>query len=309
VHADRNLSDWVVRSRPRAVTTFLLTAAAVAVSTAVRVALNLAGATLPYAAFFPSVLLAALLGGTAPAIFAAWLSAAVVLIGFTDRPGQTEAINLVTFLASSGLVIWFASLYRNALLELKRSEYARELLLNELRHRVNNQLAVFQSIVRSSMSGEDRAKGEAIALRLEAVARANGLVWSDPRAMTLRMLLDAELQPYRASGAVTLEGVDVQLGPEALRNLALVFHELATNAVKYGALRGDGGRVEVQLAQEGGRSMVTWREVTMQRITTPQGEGFGTRMIRASLAAIGGSVEQDFREDGLVCRIRFDAAG
>ncbi len=167
---------------------------------------------------------------------------------------------------------------------------------------------MFQSIVRSSLSGEDRAKGEAIVLRLEAVARANSLVWSDPRAMTLRMLLDAELQPYRASGAVTFDGADVQLGPEALRNLALVFHELATNAVKYGALRGEGGRVDVQLSQESGRTMVTWREISTQKITPPQGEGFGTRMIRASLAAITGSIEQDFREEGLVCRIRFDAA-
>jgi len=297
-----------MRGRPWSATTFLLTTLAVAIATAGRIALDFAGATMPYATFFPAVLLAALFGGMPPAIFATWLSAAVVLVGFTDRPGHTEVVNLVVFLSISGLVIWVANLCRDALFELKRSEQARELLLGELRHRVNNQLAVFQSIVRSSLTGEDRAKGEAIALRLDAVARANSLVWSDHRIMTLRMLLDAELQPYRASGTVSLEGTDVTLGPEALRNLALVFHELATNAAKYGALRGDGGRLEVQLAQESGRGLVTWRELSPHAVVPPQGEGFGTRMIRASLAGIGGSIEQDYREDGLTCRIRFEAA-
>ncbi|MGJ4926117.1 HWE histidine kinase domain-containing protein [Bradyrhizobium sp. HKCCYLS2038] len=284
----------------------MLTALAVALSAGGRVGLDLLGATLPYATFYPAVMLAALLGGVPSAIFAAWLSAAVVLIGFTDRPGHEEAVNLVGFLSTSALIIWLASLSRDALLELKRSEHARELLLGELRHRVNNQLAVFQSIVRSSLSGEDRSKGEAIALRLDAVARANTLAWSDHRLMSLRMLLDAELQPYRASGAVTLEGADVQLGPDAVRNLALVFHELATNAVKYGALRGDGGRLEVQLTQDGSRSVVTWREISPHAVAPPHNEGFGTRMIRASLAAIGGSIEQDYRDTGLLCRIRFE---
>ncbi|MGJ4953828.1 sensor histidine kinase [Bradyrhizobium sp. HKCCYLS20291] len=296
----------VVRSRPWSPITFLLTALAVALSAGGRVGLDLLGATLPYATFYPAVMLAALLGGVPSAIFAAWLSAAVVLIGFTDRPGHEEAVNLVGFLSTSALIIWLASLSRDALLELKRSEHARELLLGELRHRVNNQLAVFQSIVRSSLSGEDRGKGEAIAMRLDAVARANSLAWSDHRLMSLRMLLDAELQAYRASGAVMLEGADVQLGPDAVRNLALVFHELATNAVKYGALRGNGGRLEVQLTQDGGRSVVTWREISPHAVAPPHNEGFGTRMIRASLAAIGGSIEQDYRDTGLLCRIRFE---
>lgn len=285
----------------------MLTVLAVAISTAGRIGLDLAGATLPYVAFFPSVIFAALLGGVPPAIFAAWLSAAIVLVGFTDRPGHEEAVNLVAFLATSVLAIWLVSLCRNALLALKHSEHARELLLGELRHRVNNQLAVFQSIVRSSLAGEDRSKGEAIALRLDAVARANTLAWSEHRIMTLRMLLEAVLQPYRASGAVTVEGPDVQLGPDAIRNLALVFHELATNAVKYGALRGDGGRLEVQLTQDGVRRVVTWHELNANPVMPPQGEGFGTRMIRASLAAIGGSIEQDYRDEGIVCRIRFEA--
>ncbi|GLH82427.1 hypothetical protein SSBR45G_73360 [Bradyrhizobium sp. SSBR45G] len=288
-------------------TTFLLTALAVAVSAASRAGLDLAGATVSYAPFFPCILFATLLGGVPSAIFAAWLSAAVVLVGFTERPGPAEAVNLAAFLTAAALIIWLANLCRDALLELKRSEHARELLLGELRHRVNNQLALFQSIVRSSLSGEDRDKGEAIVRRLDAVARANTLAWSDQRIMTLRMLLEAELQPYRASGAVSVDGADVQLAPDVMRHLALVFHELATNAVKYGALRGEGGRLEVQLTQDGGRNVVSWRELNPRPVAPPQGEGFGTRMIRASLAAIGGSIEQDYRDGGLFCRIRFEA--
>ncbi|MGJ4903510.1 sensor histidine kinase [Bradyrhizobium sp. HKCCYLRH2060] len=308
VRVGQRFSDWIGRGRQWSATTFLLTTFAVAISTAGRIGLDFAGATLPYATFYPAVVFAALLGGIPAAIFAAWLSATVVLVGFTDRPDHTEAVNLVGFLSTAALIIWLAHLCRGALIELKRSEHARELLLGELRHRVNNQLALFQAIVRSSLSGEDRAKGEAIALRLDAVARANSLAWSDHRLMTLRMLLDVELQPYRASGAVTVEGPDMPLGPEAVRNLALVFHELATNAVKYGALRGPGGRLELQIAQEGGRGTVAWRELGPHPIEPPGKEGFGTRMIRASLAAIGGSIEQDYRDEGLVCRIRFEAA-
>ncbi|MGJ4997681.1 sensor histidine kinase [Bradyrhizobium sp. HKCCYLS3077] len=308
MRAGRSFSDWIVRSRPWSATAFLLTTLAVAMATGGRIALDAAGATLPYATFYPAVVFAALFGGIPAGVFAAWLSATVVLVGFTDRPDHTEAVNLIGFLSTAALVIWLSHLCRRALAELKHSEQSRELLLGELRHRVNNQLAVFQAIVRSSLSGEDRAKGEAIAMRLDAVARANTLAWSDHRRMSLRMLIEAELQPYRESGVVMVDGQDVPLGGEAARNLALVLHELATNAVKYGALRGEGGRLEVQLAQDGGRSTVTWRERCPHPIAPPPGEGFGTRMIRASLAAIGGSIEQDFREEGLLCRIRFEPA-
>src|SRR4051794_29457153 len=86
VRAGRSFSDWIVRSRPWSAATFLLTTLAVAISTAGRVGLDFAGATLPYMPFVPAVVFAALLGGIPAAIFAAWLSATVVLVGFTDRP-------------------------------------------------------------------------------------------------------------------------------------------------------------------------------------------------------------------------------
>ena len=101
-----------------------------------------------------------------------------------------------------------------------------------------------------------------------------------------------------------MDGPDVKLSPQTAVSLALAIHELATNATKYGALSADTGRILVNWTAEDGTFVLTWREVGGPPVKPPEGEGFGMRLIRRSLAAeLRGNVEVDFLETGVAYRI------
>jgi two-component sensor histidine kinase len=138
--------------------------------------------------------------------------------------------------------------------ERREAEERQRLLLQELAHRVKNTLAVVQGIANRSLSG-DRTLAEArevLGKRLGALAQAHSLLTArEWHGAALRAVLEAELRPY-AKRAV-LAGPDLDLAPKATLTLALVLHELATNAAKHGALSAAGGRVEVAWSLAGPR--------------------------------------------------------
>ncbi len=117
--------------------------------------------------------------------------------------------------------------------------------------------------------------------------------------------------PYQGdnSSPFHLEGPDAQVPPNTAIALALVFHELATNAAKYGALSKEGGEVRlcwtITPLPEGRRMDLTWREVGGPPVSPPTRTGFGTRLIRRGLAAeLNAAVDLDFQPAGLVCTLR-----
>jgi two-component sensor histidine kinase len=123
-------------------------------------------------------------------------------------------------------------------------------------------------------------------------------------------IVKSELTPYvdDAAGNVTIEGVNVAVAPRAAIAFGLVVHELTTNAVKYGALSHEGGRVIVRaLGGNKGRSapfVVEWREAGGPRVAPPERRGFGHTVITRSLQyGSGGGAEFDYDPAGLVCRI------
>ena len=112
------------------------------------------------------------------------------------------------------------------------------------------------------------------------------------------------LAPFCGAGRCEVDGPDVKLSPQTAVSLALAIHELATNATKYGALSADTGRILVNWTAEDGTFVLTWREVDGPPVKQPEGEGFGMRLIRRSLAAeLRGNVEVDFLETGVAYRI------
>lgn len=194
----------------------------------------------------------------------------------------------------------------------KRAELHLRLLVNELNHRVKNSLATIQAIASQSFNGQrplDQAQ-EAFSSRIVALAEAHDL-------LTRENWEGAELHDVTARvaalhgdpGRFDLSGPSIRLSPKSALSLSMALHELATNAMKYGALSTPEGRVRVSWAPApdpgAARVDLTWTETGGPPVAPPTERGFGSRLIERGLAAeLSGSAAIDFHPDGVVCRIR-----
>jgi PAS domain S-box-containing protein len=211
----------------------------------------------------------------------------------------------------------------------KRADELQTLLMREVDHRARNALAVVGAMLRLTPAEGPEARRFAATLggRVAAMARAHTLLSRDRWAGAgLRELAEVELAPYAGSGAgeerVRLDGPPVLLVPEAAQPVGMVLHELATNAVKYGALSRPEGRVEVSWRRvpaaagpEGAGLLVEWRESGGPGLAAPPTRtGFGTRLVARTVRQLGGEAALDWSAEGLRCSFtipagRFQAAG
>jgi PAS domain S-box-containing protein len=194
-----------------------------------------------------------------------------------------------------------------------RAEVQQKLLLDELNHRVKNTLATVQSIAAQTLRNnpEPAAFREAFEARLMALSATHDLLTaSNWRGAKLRDVLAVEFQPYGVE-RYEFDGPDVALTATEALVLGLLFHELATNAAKYGALSCADGCVRVRWTVEPGPNLVfTWNEEGGPKVAPPTRRGFGSRLIERSLKGeIGGDAMLDFREDGLLCKITLPLRG
>lgn len=200
--------------------------------------------------------------------------------------------------------------------ERKEAEAHREMLTKELSHRVKNTLAVVQALARSPSSPDQQVDEyrERFIGRIQALAKAHDqLIETRWQSADLRGLIDATLSVYRGTGKrdlIVAEGPDVLLAPQQGLGLALILHELGTNASKYGALSTDGGRLSLTWQREpinGGEQIrLTWRETGGPRVVPKTADGFGTKLIkRACTYELDGSADLRFDPDGLVAEIAF----
>ena len=199
----------------------------------------------------------------------------------------------------------------------KRIEEARELLARELSHRIKNIFAVVQSLAAltsrgrpeaQAFSGEFRARIQALAEAHEYVRPHSPGSRSDAIAETLQGLIRNVLAPYFAEGGESrfeIEGDDVPVGVRSATAIALIVHEQATNAVKYGALSREAGRVMIRGTREGDLYRLRWQEVGGPPIDgPPQRKGFGTLMAARSTAGqLEGTLTHDWRPGGLVVEL------
>ncbi len=207
----------------------------------------------------------------------------------------------------SGCVITMVDLSQR-----KAAEKQQLLLMGELDHRVKNTLALVLSIASRTLSHEDTLEGfqKAFTGRIQALAATHTLLadksWTN---LMLRDVIMAELAPYvgGSGGRVVTEGLEVAVAPRAAIALGLVVHELTTNAVKYGALSRNGGRVTVRAighTPEAGSLVIEWRESGGPEVAPPTRKGFGGTVIARSLQySVNGGAEIDYDRAGLVCRI------
>ena len=193
----------------------------------------------------------------------------------------------------------------------KRAEAERELLIAELNHRVKNTLSIVQGIAHQTFRDDDPTQDarKAFEGRLVALALAHNLLteanWGPASLQEIaRVVLNVGGE---SAGRVKLSGPAILLLPKDALSIAMALHELCTNAMKYGALSNDSGRVSVEWRRAAGlepRLELIWRESDGPPVAPPQRRGFGSRLLERALAYdLMGEVSVAYDPAGVVCRI------
>jgi two-component sensor histidine kinase len=274
------------------------------------------GRELPFITYFPALIAAAALGGIEGGAICLLLSTAAAWILFLPG-GAPPAWAIGSFWISGGLIIVMAAALADSVRELRRSRrhlrdtQARlETLVGELAHRNRNALAVATSIVsQSARAATSIAEAERIINeRLVALARAQDVVLDSKGAFaSLYGLLKATIAPFDTDRFIIARSRDAMIAPEIAGSLGLLLHEMATNAVKHGALSAPAGRVLINWALDDGMVCLSWREVGGPRVAPATRKGFGSRLMGAALKPYGGKVERRFDPDGVYCELHIPA--
>jgi two-component system CheB/CheR fusion protein len=199
--------------------------------------------------------------------------------------------------------------------ERKRGEAQQQVLLHELQHRVKNIITTVGALATRMLKGAASLEDFAASFtgRVSAMAKTHELLSASHwQGAALRPLIDATVRSYASGDGrnISVAGPEVVLAPTAASTLGLVLYELATNAVKYGALRERNGRVDISwrlTKRDGGEDVILdWAESDGPPIDGVAADGFGTGFIRRSVAyELGGKADLELQPTGMRCRIAF----
>jgi PAS domain S-box-containing protein len=197
-----------------------------------------------------------------------------------------------------GLVICWEDITAN-----KQAEERQQILMREVLHRTKNLLAVIQSIAAGTFRHKDDPAHTAFLSRLHALADAHGLLTDAAgRGATLEDIVRGQLASF--AGTISIEGPAVMLKPSAAQSFALLTHELATNASKYGALATPVGTVTVywRIVRNGSppKLQFGWRERGGPPVVKPSHKGFGSVLLAHAIVGLESSPLIDFQPEGLV---------
>jgi two-component sensor histidine kinase len=311
---------WQGASQPSLLFSAGFAASCIALSTAARWGLSLIRPDVFFTPYFPAVLFATAFGGfrvgTATAIAGGLLG---VVVNFSDVPIDFARFALMAiYLVVCGLTIWgiehfrsIASHYREISGRLIEEETYRKLVVDELQHRLKNKLSTIHAVMHQVLHNQPQIWAS-IDGRIRALSATDDLIArADGNGCDLRELLLSELGPY-GHVRFTLNGEPQFLPAKLAVSLALIFHELATNAVKYGAFSVPRGLLRVSWSVTGDRLAMVWDENEGPPIGTVGEAGFGTKLLNAALRPFDGSTETAFLRSGvhctLKCRIPRDSA-
>jgi two-component sensor histidine kinase len=303
---------WQGISQPSLLLSAGFAAACVAVATAARWCLALIRPDVFFTPYFPAVVFATAFGGFRFGIATALASGVLgVSLNFSD--GSTDAARLALlaiFLAVCGLTIWGVEHYRSVASRQREiskrliaEEEYRKLIVDELQHRLKNKLSTIHSVLRQVLQDQPQI-WSGVDQRMRALSATDDLIAKvDGTGCDIKDLLLSELGPY-GHVRFTLNGDSLFLPAKLAVSLALVFHELATNAGKYGAFSSARGLLQVSWSVNDDRLHIAWDETEGPAVTTMGKAGFGTKLLNSALRAFDGKTEIAFLKTGVHCTMQ-----
>lgn len=323
--------DLPARGRwaPQWLTSVIIGLALVAAASLLRMAIQRVWPTaIPFGLLFPAILMATLFGRWLAGLtcllvggLISWFLVLPTMAAGSPFAGRDMVGVMILYILVGTLLLGITEAYRQAEHRLHRersrksaAEVTRQrLLAQELNHRVKNTLTTVQAIAtqtfgRSSIEREARAAFDA---RLSALARAHDLLtqaaWT---AASLERLVGAAVAPFEDGSRFSIEGPPLSIQPGAAIAISLGLHELATNAIKYGALSAPGGSIGIGWIVVEDRLRLSWIERDGPPVEPPGSIGFGTRLLERGLATeIGGTVLLEYPTTGVRCIIEAPISG
>lgn len=292
------------RSIPRKL---LGTAVVLCVATIVRWLLGASAQATPFVTYFPAVVLIALFygwhwgaGGTA---FASRIvSQAFLPLNSLVGPDSKNLLLFVYFGLSCAFLIMIAEALRRTIYEMDVIYQERDLLMREMQHRVKNALGSAIALVRRGGShGTVEEFREELEARLTALGKATDLLLAGKSEPTLvRAVVEDAIMPFDVYGSVKVDGPEIHVGGKTAYQLALIIHELCTNALKHGALSSPAGGVSVTWNDRPAGPRISWQERGGPPVAQPVQRGFGTSLLRNQDAF---DIHLDFHLEGLRCEL------
>lgn len=295
--------------RPGSLEAYGLALACVLAATLLRLLIDIVSPdAVPFATFFPALLIATLAGGSAAGVLATVLGAFVSWWLFIEPrfawtlASKDHLVSVLLYLFAGALIVWTANQYRLVVARVDEEEHYRRIVVDEIGHRMKNKLATVYAILRHELRGEPDI-WDSVSGRLQALSSADDILSRDGgEGISLHQILAMEVAPF-GDDRLVIDGPQIDLFGKLPTVVALLFHELATNAAKYGALSIDGGRVRASLRQTGDTIEIVWSESGGPPVAPPSRRSFGSNLIERSLDSFGGSARLDFAPMGLACRI------
>jgi PAS domain S-box-containing protein len=225
-----------------------------------------------------------------------------------ERPNGLRGVALVDIEAvrdGAGNIVGAVNCFQD-ITERKRAEEHAKILSREMDHRAKNLLTLMQATVHLTQADTIQEFKAAIEGRLQALSNAHTLLvesrWAGAK---LHSLVTEELAPYSLEDASRADiiGPELVLQPQLAQTIAMVLHELTTNAVKYGALSIPSGRLRVEWSRGEAHLVIRWSEADGPPVKPPQRQGFGTRVVNRVIQDLKGSLRFDWNPEGIACEI------
>ena len=284
----------------------------------------------PYLTFFPAIIITGFVFGIFPALTCAALSAVSAWYWFIPPfnsfvvDGQTVTA-LIFFLVVVGIDIGLLQLALSAYAsqvrahdDLAKAHELQQVVSQEVDHRIKNLLATVSGLISLSQKHAETPAALAQQLRLRIAAMGNAIIMLRDSLhggeAEMEAAVTAALEPLGvlSDGRVTVTGPKVVLNSSALMAINLILHELATNAVKYGALSSEGGKIAIEWQRLTGKDgegilQMDWQEQGGPAVAAPARVGFGTELARRMSASLGGNCDFQFATGGLAVRVTVNA--
>jgi len=284
-------------------------ASCLALATAARWGLAQVRPDVFFTPYIPAVFFATALGGLWIGVLTATASGMLgVLVNFSDATADfARIVLLIIFWAVCGLTIWGVEHYRSIVAQqrqiakrLLEEEAYRKLLVEELQHRLKNKSSTIHAVLHQVLENQPQVWAS-IDSRIRALSATDDLIAQvDGSGCDIKDLLLSELGPY-GHVRFNLNGEPLFLPAKLAVSLALIFHELATNAGKYGAFASARGLLQVSWTLSEDRLNLTWDETEGPTVENVGAPGFGTKLLKSALSSFDGKTEIAFLKSGIHC--------